>query len=228
MTSPPVVLVHGLATTAERTWHQTGWLDLFADAGRRTVAIDLPGHGGAAKPHEAGAFDDLEAEVLSQFPDEPVDAVGFSLGARILLTIAAGSPERFHRLVVAGVGRNLFETDIEHDAMIRRAVTGSPDADDPVAAHFAALADDPDIDQRSLGALLTSSRPALDAEVLAAVTCPVLVVLGEHDFAGPAEPLLDALPDVQFCPLRGVDHFATPKSFDFLAAALEFLDAVPG
>jgi pimeloyl-ACP methyl ester carboxylesterase len=55
---------------------------------------------------------------------------------------------------------------------------------------------------------------------------PVLVVLGDRDFAGPAEPLVDALPDARLVSLREVDHFATPKDFGALDAVLEFLDAV--
>ena len=55
----------------------------------------------------------------------------------------------------------------------------------------------------------------------------MLVVLGDRDFAGPADPLVEALPDATFRPLRGVDHFATPKDFGFLDAALGFLDAQP-
>ncbi len=70
-------------------------------------------------------------------------------------------------------------------------------------------------------------RPPLDAAVLGKITCPVLVVLGDRDFAGPADPLVEALPDATFRPLRGVDHFATPKDFGFLDAALGFLDAQP-
>ena len=56
---------------------------------------------------------------------------------------------------------------------------------------------------------------------------PVLVCLGDRDFAGPPEPLVEALPDARLKVLRGVDHFATPKDFGFIDAALSFLDAVP-
>ena len=54
----------------------------------------------------------------------------------------------------------------------------------------------------------------------------MLVVLGDKDFAGPADPLVDALPNATLRTLRNVDHFATPKSFDFIDAGLEFLDAL--
>lgn len=225
--SSPIVLLHGLATSAARTWGETGWLDLLGDTGREVIAIDLPGHGQAAKPHEPEAFADLEAGVLAQFPDEPVDAIGFSLGARVLLTIASEHPERFHRLVVAGVGRNLFERDVERGKAIAAAIGGEADPENPEARHFHALADAPDIDRASLVALLASPRPELTAEALGNVTCPTLVVLGDRDFAGPADPLIDALPDATLVTLRNVDHFATPKNFAFIDAGLEFLDAVP-
>ena len=71
------------------------------------------------------------------------------------------------------------------------------------------------------------SQP-LTVEELARVTPPVLVVLGDKDFAGQAEPLVAALPNAQLQVLRGVDHFGTPQAFGFLDAALRFLEAEPG
>ncbi len=226
--APPVVLLHGLATSSARTWGETGWIDLLADAGRTAVPIDLPGHGEAPRVREPAAYEDLDRQVLAQFPPGVVDAVGHSLGARILLTIAAsGSAHRFRRLVVAGVGRNLFERDEARAARIAAAIGGVADPEDPEARHFHALADAPDIDRESLGAMLATSGSPLDPTQLAAVTVPVLVVLGDRDFAGPADPLLEALPQATLVTLRGVDHFATPKTFEFIDAGLEFLGAAP-
>jgi pimeloyl-ACP methyl ester carboxylesterase len=65
----------------------------------------------------------------------------------------------------------------------------------------------------------------LTDEGLARITCPVLVVLGDQDFAGPADPLMERLPTAELVTLRGVDHFATPKDFGFIDAALGFLEA---
>jgi pimeloyl-ACP methyl ester carboxylesterase len=78
-----------------------------------------------------------------------------------------------------------------------------------------------------LAACLRAERPAVTAELLAAVTVPVLVVIGDRDFAGPGEPLAAALADATLTTLRNVDHFATPKDFGCLDAALSFLDAAP-
>ena len=74
---------------------------------------------------------------------------------------------------------------------------------------------------------MATPRPELGPELLACITCPVLVVLGDKDFAGPADPLLAALDDPMLVTLKGVDHFATPKSFDFIDAGLDFLGASP-
>jgi pimeloyl-ACP methyl ester carboxylesterase len=222
--SAPVLLVHGFATSAERTWRDNGWVDLLQDAGRDVIAPDLLGHGAADKPHDPAAYDGLEDGVRATMPDEPVDAIGFSLGARVLLTLASQDPARFDRIVVAGVGANLFTT--EGGSVVADAIAGRGDPTNPVVQYFAGLAAEPGSDREALAACISRPRPALSVDQLARIDRPVLVVLGDQDFAGPADPLVDALPNVSFRPLRGVDHFATPKDFGFIDAALEFLDAV--
>jgi pimeloyl-ACP methyl ester carboxylesterase len=221
--SAPVVLVPGFATSAARTWGENGWLDLLNDIGRTPIPLDLLGSGTCEKPHEPGAYADFEQHLLDRIPTEPVDAIGFSLGARTLLLLAALHPERFSSLIVAGVGRNLFERDQTGES-IASAIDGTGDADDPIVRYFVQLAQAPDQDPVALSAFLR--RPPttpITVELLGAITCPVLVVLGDKDFAGPADPLLDALRDARLVSLRNVDHFATPKDFGFLDAALDHL-----
>jgi pimeloyl-ACP methyl ester carboxylesterase len=222
--TPPVLLVHGFATSAARTWGDNGWLDIIGDTGRDVVAPDLLGHGTADRPTDPSAYDRLEADLLERMPAEPVDAVGFSLGARTLLLCAGAHPERFHSLVLAGVGANLFRDD-GSSVVIADAIEGRGDLDDPTARYFATLAEAPDQDPAALAALMRRPSPApLTDESLARITCPVLVVLGDQDFAGPADPLLERLPHARLVTLRGVDHFATPKNFGFIDAVLEFLE----
>ncbi len=227
---PPIVLVHGFASSGVRTWGESGWLDLLADAGRQVVAIDLLGHGAAEKPHDPQAYAQLEELALAEFPEGPVDAIGFSLGARTLLVLAAAHPERFHRLVLAGVGANLLRSDQSSAELadhIERAEELAPDAS-PVAQYFRAQAREPGSDPAALAACMRRTSPPVTAETLARVTCPVLVVIGDRDFAGPGEPLAELLADARVVTLRGVDHFATPKDFGFLDAGLDFVGAAPG
>jgi pimeloyl-ACP methyl ester carboxylesterase len=224
-TAPPVVLLHGFATSAARTWGENGWLDLLRDTGRAVVAPDLPGHGTAPKPHDPTAYADLAKQVAAGLPDGPLDGVGFSLGARTLLQIAIDEPGRFRRLVLAGVGANLFRRD--GSGAIAAALRGEGDTANPVARYFAGLAAHPDADPLALAALMEREDDPLTAEAVAAVACPTLVVLGDADFAGPADPLVEALPDARLVTLARTDHFATPKSFAFIDAALDFLGAAP-
>ncbi|MGH9009355.1 MAG: alpha/beta fold hydrolase [Acidimicrobiia bacterium] len=218
----PVVLLHGFATSTARTWWETGWLDLLADAGRETAPIDILGHGKAEKPHDPEAYADLEGYVAERLPDGPVDAVGFSLGARLLLGLAIAQPGRFRRIVTLGVGRNLFHRG--GSDVIVNAIRAGDAPENPAADYFARLADHPENDREALIACLQAPMRLLTAEELGRVTASVLVVLGERDFCGPADPLVDALPDARLVVLPRTDHFSTPKDFIAMDAALKFLD----
>lgn len=224
MNAPPVVLLHGFATSSASTWGENGWLDLLADAGRTPVPIDMLGHGTADKPHDPAAYDELERLVLDQLPDGPdgqVDGIGFSMGARMLLTLASQEPGRFRRIVTLGVGESLLRHD--RSTLVLDAVEGRGDPAQPVVQYFARLAAQPGVDPEALAACLRSARPELSPERLAAVTAAVLVVIGDRDFAGPGEPLAEALAGAKLVTLRNVDHFVTPKDFGAIDAALEFL-----
>ena len=226
--APPVVLVHGWGGSFEATWRRSGFTELLADAGRNVIGVDLLGHGDAPKPHDPAAYADLTTRVADVLPDGPVDAVGFSLGAMTLLRLAVRKPQAFGRLVLSGVGRNLFERDIERGARILAGVEGTADPDDNEARLFGQYATQPGNDRAALAALLR--RPdegVFVAGELKVIECPVLVVIGDRDFAGPADELVAALPDARLVVLRNTDHFATPESFGFIDAVLEFLEAVP-
>ena len=95
------------------------------------------------------------------------------------------------------------------------------------AQYFAGLARQPGADRAALAACLRSPRPPLSHERLSSVRLPVLVVIGDKDFAGPGEPLAEALPDGSLVTLRNVDHFATPKDFGCIDAAMGFLGLAP-
>ncbi|MET0911364.1 MAG: alpha/beta fold hydrolase, partial [Ilumatobacteraceae bacterium] len=155
--------------------------------------------------------------------------IGFSMGALTALRLATRQPTRFRRIVLSGIGRNVFEHDAERGARILAGLEGRADPDDNEARLFGQYAAQPGNDPLALAAIMR--RPdegPFTADELGAVTCDVLVVIGDRDFAAPADPLVAALPSSRLVVLRNVDHFATPESFGFIDAALEFLDAIPG
>lgn len=227
----PIVLVHGWGGSFATTWEQSGFTALLADAGREVIGVDLLGHGSAPKPHEPEAYADLTERIVAELPDGPVDAVGFSLGALTLLRTALDDVGRFRRLVLAGIGRNVFERDEEAARRIVAAIERNDDsADDGFdnrARLFAQYAHQPGNDPVALAAIMKWSSDSLAPADLAVLDVPTLVAVGDRDFVLPADGLVDALPNARLTLLRRTDHFATPESFDFIDAALDFLDAIP-
>lgn len=222
----PVVLVHGWGGSFRTTWQKSGFTALLEDAERPVIGVDLLGHGEAPKPHDPEAYADLTTRIVDVLPDEPVDAVGFSLGAITLLRLACSQPHLFNRLVLAGIGENVFSTDNTGTDKILAALDGTGDPDDNVSRLFVQYADQPGNDRLALAAVMR--RPPsgpFTPDQLAAVTCPTLVAIGDLDFAGPGDRLAAALANARLATLRKVDHFATPEAFAFIDAALEFLDA---
>ena len=220
-----MVLLHGFATSARRTWGDNGWIDLLRDSGREVLAPDLPGHGPPPQPHDPAAYADLAGQVGHLLPPPPtvVDAVGFSQGAKVLLELAAADSTRFGRLVVTGAGANVLRHD-DSDALAA-ALEADGVADHPLARYFQQLAAEGG-DPAALAAFLRRpGQAALTPDQLARITCPVLVVIGADDFAGPGEPLAEALPDATLVVVPRLDHFATPKDFRVLDAVLDFLGA---
>jgi pimeloyl-ACP methyl ester carboxylesterase len=220
--APAVLLVHGFASSAEHNWRHPGWLDLLADCGRDTIAIDLPGHGTAPKPADPASYQKVEAHVAAAVQGrEPLDAIGFSAGAHVLLRLAADQPGTFRRLALLGIGRGVLEpADPEP---IVAALAGEPDPENVAGMVFRRLADGPGNDRAALVAFLRRPQRPLTPADLARVTAQVLVVLGDQDPAGPGDGLVAALPDARLVTLRGVDHFGTPADVRCMQAVLGFL-----
>lgn len=219
----PVVLLHGFAASSASTWEGPGWLALLDEMGHRPVAIDLLGHGHSPRPHDREAYREVEERVRDELPAGPVDAIGFSAGARVLLALAADDPGRFDRLVVAGVGANLF---LRYDrGPLAEMIRAPAPPDDRTGQHFHRLARGPGNDPLALAAFMERAEPPIDDDRLARIACPTLVVMGDADFAGPADRLVAAIPDATLAVLDDTDHFATPKSMRFIDLTLDFLAA---
>ena len=222
----PVLLVHGFASSFDHNWRENGWVDLLADAGREVIPLDLLGHGRNERPHDPDAYALLEDGVADALPAEgTVDAVGFSLGARLLLGVASSAPERFARIVVGGIAENAFQTT-GHESVAAALEAGDAGAEG-LPGLFVRFAEGSGNDPLALAACMRHQTPPLTEEQLGRIMCPVLVVVGEKDFVGSPDRLVAALPNATAKVLRNVDHFGTPKDFGFLDAALTFLDAAP-
>jgi pimeloyl-ACP methyl ester carboxylesterase len=223
---PPVVLVHGLASSFDHGWRQNAWTDLLADADRQVVPVDLPGHGTAAGA-DPGAYADVEGQLAATIaPHAPVDAVGFSAGARVLLGMAAEDPAQFRKLVVIGLGDSLFSGAGGREPLAQALEAGPEAAAEQVGVQlFLRLARTAGNDPAEMATFLRRPEPPLGEAELRRITCPVLVVIGDRDFSGPADRLAATLPDAELVVLRNTDHFAAPRDFACIERALTFIDA---
>ena len=227
--APPIVLVHGWAGSFAETWQSTGVDALLSDSGRTVVGVDLLGHGASPAPHDPDAYADLPGWFLETIADRPrpVDAAGFSLGALTLLGALVREPSRFGRVLLSGIGDGVFaERDPAENSRIVDALEGRASDTDTGSLVFARYADAPGKDKAALTAIMKRPpSPPLDASLLAAIDNPVRVVIGDRDFAAPAEKLASSFPNGELVVLRNTDHFATPESFAFIDALLGFFGA---
>ena len=224
MPDEPVLLVHGFASSFERNWREPGWVDVLADEGRSVIGVDLLGHGEADKPTDPEAYRHIEMGIVEALPPEGrVDAIGFSMGGQLLLRVASQMPESFRKIVIGGVGDGIFDTRTG-DATARAVEEGVPsEGDHSSAGAFARFAQAPGNVPAALAACLRRPYEPIVAAQLSSVTVPVLLVLGDKDFAGPADRLLAALPDSRLASLAGADHFGTPQDFRFIDSAMAFI-----
>ncbi len=111
----PVLLVHGFGADLN-TWMFT---QPALAAGRRVVALDLPGHGGSAKEVGGGNAESLTDAVEGAFGAlglEQVHLVGHSMGGAIASLAALRRPERVASLTLiasAGLGPEINASFID-------------------------------------------------------------------------------------------------------------------
>lgn len=218
-----IFLAHGFASSSKVSWEYNGWLDLLAEAGREVIAPDLLGHGDAAKPHDPAAYAAVEELAFAEIRGtDEVDAVGFSFGARVALLIEANHPGTFGRLVIGGLGGNLFSS--QDPEPVALALEGRAEATDPLVRAFVSASAAPPNDALALAACLRGGIRDVTPEDLVTVRCPVLVVAGSEDvLVQPLEPLVEALENSDLAVIPGVDHLGTMKGYGFLEAAFGFL-----
>jgi len=104
----PLVLLHGFTGSAE-AWRTH--IDMFSQR-YRVLAVDHIGHGRSDSPSDPARYrmercvSDL-ATVLAQFDVERAHWLGYSMGGRVALALAAAHPGRVRSLVLEGASPGL-------------------------------------------------------------------------------------------------------------------------
>ena len=221
----PVVLLHGCGGSRRATFERTGWIEAFAAVGRSAIALDLPGHADPAASRDPVSYADLAGLMATILPAGPFDAVGFSLGAKVLLELCIREPGRIGGLVLGGVGDNVFAPELVAEAAAR-ALESGPTSDTPDAVKaFLQTWDAGWNDALAVAAVLRRPpNPTFTPERLRQIVSPVLIVNGSEDPVTPlGDRLLASLVDARRVMLPGVDHFGLPEQLDFMRHAIAFL-----
>lgn len=206
---PPLVLLHGLFSSAAMNWLKWGHAAAIAQQGYEVLMPDLRAHGESAAPHDPAAYPpdvlvrDLAA-LIAHLGLTDYDLGGFSLGARTALHAAARGVVAPRRLIVGGMGFAGATQATARAGYFRRVIDefdAIPRAD---PAWFAVQFLKSQKVDRIAARLLLDSFTDLPAEALSRVAMPVLVVCGSEDADnGSAAELAAKLPAATYAEVPG-------------------------
>jgi len=225
----PVILLHGLSSSAQINWLRYGTAQKLADAGFEAIMIDQRVHGNSDAPSDAEAYPqdvlllDMEA-VIPALGIEQFDLVGYSMGSRVSVgLVARGLAPR--RLVLGGMGlEGLLEWDRRRrfflDALDRFDSTRPGERDYMAIQFMKTMKIDPDALR-----LLLLSMSDMGREILDKITMPTLVLCGEDDDDnGSPDALVAALPDAERGTIPGT-HMSCITKPEFGDAIVDYLMA---
>lgn len=233
----PIVLAHGWGSDLQQNWVETGWVEALR-AVRRVVALDLRGHGRSDKPHRRAAYGyrALSRDVLSVMDAlgiERADFLGYSMGSFLGMCLLGDAPERFHSLVLGGIGDETPESSAACTAIAAALRTPrAEDVADPLGRLYRAFVasgpNNDDLEALALSALemWPEGQPlALVGRRFGAAEPPVLVVNGAEDrpYVESDERLVAAIPGARLLRIPGKDHLSVVTDPRFKEAVIEFL-----
>jgi len=223
----PVVLLHGLFSSAQVNWIKFGHAAKLAAKGCRVIMPDLRAHGQSAAPHDPANYPDgilgrdLE-EMVAHLGLTDYDLGGFSLGARTTLQ-GVGEGLRPRRAVLAGMGLEGLTGWLARKHFFIDAIANF-DSASRGDKHWLAIQFMKTMKvDRVAAALLLPTFTDAHPEWLAAFTMPTLVLCGSEDEDnGSAPNLVAALPAATLAQVPGthMSSVTRPEFGDALAAFL--------
>lgn len=219
-----IALIHGWGGSYAATWQAAGWEDALRAAGFDPVGVNIAGHGPQGGAHDPAAYADLAGDLAARLPEGLFGAIGFSLGTKLLLELEARSPGTNGRLVLGGIGDNLFAPEASGPALVA-ALRGTPAPHPPQLVALLAYAAQSGSDPACLAAVLEREpNPVLTEARLASTKAPILIFNSRDDaVAQPDARLRAALPGAEHRLIDGPGHVGLPADPRFQEAAIAFL-----
>ena len=224
----PLVLLHGLFSSAEMNWIKWGHAQLLADQGYEVLMLDFRVHGESAAPIDPAAYPqnvlvrDVAALVEHLALDE-YDLGGFSLGARTSLHGVAHGVLHPARLIVGGMGTAGLGEWERRSAFFKRVIDDFENIPRGDPAYFSMQFLKSQGVNRTAARLLLDTMPDLGLSMLSKVEIPTLVVCGDDDRDnGSAEELAALLPDATYIEVPGT-HMGSVTKPDLGQAMADWL-----
>jgi pimeloyl-ACP methyl ester carboxylesterase len=113
----PVILIHGLASSARMNWDIPGITAKLAH-NHQVITLDCRGHGRSDKPEAEGAYGTNMVEDVVRLMDHlhiaKARIVGYSMGSMIAMKLAVLHPERVSAIVLGGMGWHQANAPMNH------------------------------------------------------------------------------------------------------------------
>ncbi len=224
----PVVLLHGLFSSADMNWIKWGHAERLAEAGFEAIMLDFRVHGQSESPADPAKYppDVLVRDVaalIDHLELDEFDLAGFSLGARTSLHCVAKGVLAPHRLVVAGMGLAGVSDWNRRCAFFKRVIDEFDTIKPGDPAYYSRQFLKSQGVDRVAARLLLDSMTDLDPAALANVAMPTLVVCGDEDQDnGSAQELVEHLPDAVYVETPGA-HLVSATKPEMGEAIVNFL-----
>ena len=224
----PLVLLHGLFSSAEMNWIKWGHAQLLAERGYEVLMLDFRVHGESEAPEAPGAYPQNVlvrdvAALVGHLALDDYDLGGFSLGARTSLHAVAHGVLQPARLIVGGMGTAGLGEWAKRSAFFKRVIDEFDTIPRGDPAYFSMQFLKSQGVNRVAARLLLDTMPDLDLAMLSNVTMPTLVVCGDEDRDnGSAEELAGLIPDATFVEVPGT-HMGSVTKPDLGQAMADWL-----
>jgi len=226
--------VHGFASNKEVNWVMPGWTTTLRRDGRRVIALDNRGHGQSTKLYDPAAYhtDIMASDVaalISHLNLPRADVMGYSLGARISVVLAARYPALVRSLILGGAGIRLIDNAGLRDEIADSLEMPSlAEVTDPMGKRFRAFAEQTRSDLKALAACLRGSRQPVRIEDITSIRAPALVAVGtKDDITGSPHELAALMSNGRGLDIPDRDHMVAVGDKVFKAEAIKFLQDRP-